>query len=68
MNCHTGTVGSPVEILRVSHEVERDQAADLGRRRAGRDQAAVELGPGRDAGGGPVGREHDPADAGRGAG
>ena len=41
VNCHTGTVGSPVEILRVSHEVERDQAADLSRRRAGRDQAAV---------------------------
>ena len=41
VNCHTGTVGSPVEILRVSHEVERDQVADLGRRRAGRDQAAV---------------------------
>ncbi len=42
VNCHTGTVGSPVEILRVSHEVERDQAADLGRRRSGRDQAAVD--------------------------
>ena len=42
VNCHTGTVGSPVEILRVSHEVERDQAADLGRRRAARDQAAVD--------------------------
>ncbi|HEX3390292.1 MAG TPA: methylmalonyl-CoA mutase family protein [Streptosporangiaceae bacterium] len=41
VNCHTGTVGLPVEILRVSHEVERDQAADLGRRRAGRDEAAV---------------------------
>jgi methylmalonyl-CoA mutase N-terminal domain/subunit len=41
VNCHTGTVGLPVEILRVSHEVERDQAADLGRRRAARDQAAV---------------------------
>src|SRR5258705_634362 len=42
VNCHTGTVGQPVEILRVSHEVERDQAAELGRRRAGRDQAAVD--------------------------
>jgi methylmalonyl-CoA mutase N-terminal domain/subunit len=42
VNCHTGTVGTPVEILRVSHEVERDQVADLGRRRAGRDQAAVD--------------------------
>jgi methylmalonyl-CoA mutase N-terminal domain/subunit len=42
VNCHTGTVGTPIEILRVSHEVERDQAADLGRRRSGRDQAAVD--------------------------
>ena len=42
VNCHTGTVGSPVEILRVSHEVERDQAAELGRRRAGRDQETVD--------------------------
>ena len=29
MNCHTDTVGTPVEILRVSHEVERDQVRDL---------------------------------------
>ena len=42
VNSHTGTVGTPVEILRVSHEVERDQVADLGRRRAGRDQVAVD--------------------------
>ncbi len=42
VNVHTGTVGSPVEILRVSHQVEREQAAELGRRRAGRDQAAVD--------------------------
>jgi len=42
VNVHTGTVGSPVEILRVSHQVELDQAAELGRRRAARDQAAVD--------------------------
>ncbi|HTT54238.1 MAG TPA: methylmalonyl-CoA mutase family protein [Streptosporangiaceae bacterium] len=42
VNVHTGTVGSPVEILRVSHQVERDQSAELGRRRAARDQAAVD--------------------------
>jgi methylmalonyl-CoA mutase N-terminal domain/subunit len=42
VNVHTGTIGSPVEILRVSHQVERDQAAELGRRRAARDQAAVD--------------------------
>jgi len=41
VNVHAGTVGSPVEILRVSHQVERDQAAELDRRRAARDQAAV---------------------------
>ncbi len=42
VNVYTGTVGSPVEILRVSHQVERDQAAELGRRRAARDQTAVD--------------------------
>jgi len=46
VNCHTGTVGLPVEILRVSHEVERDQVAELARRRAARDQAAVDAGLG----------------------
>ena len=34
VNCHTDTVAEPLEILRVSHEVERDQVAQLGRRRA----------------------------------
>jgi methylmalonyl-CoA mutase N-terminal domain/subunit len=42
VNCHTGTVGQPVEILRVSHEVERDQVAELARRRAERDAGAVD--------------------------
>jgi len=42
VNTYPGTVGQPVEILRVSHEVERDQVAELARRRAGRDQAAVD--------------------------
>jgi methylmalonyl-CoA mutase N-terminal domain/subunit len=41
VNCHTGTDGQPVEILRVSHQVERDQVAELARRRAARDAAAV---------------------------
>jgi methylmalonyl-CoA mutase, N-terminal domain len=41
VNCHTGTAGQPVEILRVSHQVERDQAAELARRRGARDAAAV---------------------------
>jgi isobutyryl-CoA mutase large subunit len=41
VNCYQGTAGQPVEILRVSHQVERDQVAGLARRRAGRDQAAV---------------------------
>jgi methylmalonyl-CoA mutase N-terminal domain/subunit len=35
-------VGQPVEILRVSHQVERDQVADLARRRAERDAGAVD--------------------------
>src|SRR6185312_12356027 len=42
VNAYTSTVGQPVEILRVSHEVERDQVAGLARRRAGRDQAVVD--------------------------
>jgi methylmalonyl-CoA mutase N-terminal domain/subunit len=42
VNCYPDTVGQPIEILRVSHEVERDQAAALARRRAERDGAAVD--------------------------
>ena len=42
VNCHPETVGLPVEILRVSHEVERVQARELAARRQGRDQAAVD--------------------------
>ena len=42
VNCYTGTVGQPVEILRVSHQVERDQVAEQARRRAARDAAAVD--------------------------
>jgi methylmalonyl-CoA mutase N-terminal domain/subunit len=42
VNCYPGSVGQPVEILRVSHQVERDQVAELARRRAARDQAAVD--------------------------
>ena len=42
VNCHTDTVEKPVEILRVSHEVERAQVRDLARRRGERDQQAVD--------------------------
>jgi len=42
VNCYLDTVEKPVEILRVSHEVERDQARELAARRAGRDQAAAD--------------------------
>ena len=41
VNCHTDTVEKPMEILRVSHEVERAQVRDLASRRAERDQGAV---------------------------
>jgi methylmalonyl-CoA mutase N-terminal domain/subunit len=41
VNCYTDTVEEPVEILRVSHEVERAQVGDLAQRRAARDQNAV---------------------------
>jgi len=42
VNVHTSTVESPLEILRVSRQVERDQRAQLGQRRAARDEAAVQ--------------------------
>jgi methylmalonyl-CoA mutase N-terminal domain/subunit len=42
VNCYPGSAGQPVEILRVSHQVERDQVAGLARRRAAREQAAVD--------------------------
>ena len=42
VNVHTATVSGPLEILRVSHEVEREQCAALAQRRARRDTAAVQ--------------------------
>src|SRR5580658_1847530 len=42
VNCLTDTVGEPVEIMRVSHEVEREQVHELAERRQARDQAAVD--------------------------
>jgi len=42
VNCHTESVTSDLEILRVSHEVEKAQVALLERRRADRDEAAVQ--------------------------
>jgi len=42
LNCYPDTVGQPMEILRVSHQVERDQVAELARRRAARDAGAVD--------------------------
>jgi methylmalonyl-CoA mutase, N-terminal domain len=42
VNDHTDTVAEPLEILRISPEVEREQVAVLARRRAERDQRAVD--------------------------
>ncbi|MGD0603488.1 MAG: methylmalonyl-CoA mutase family protein [Streptosporangiaceae bacterium] len=42
VNCHTHTVAQPLEILRVSADVEREQVEEITRRRAARDQAAVD--------------------------
>ena len=42
VNVHTGTVTKPLEILRVSHEVEVQQCASLRDRRAARNNAAVD--------------------------
>jgi methylmalonyl-CoA mutase N-terminal domain/subunit len=42
VNVHTPTVAKELEILRISHEVELAQRAALAKRRAERDQAAVD--------------------------
>ncbi|MFI6581983.1 methylmalonyl-CoA mutase [Embleya sp. NPDC050493] len=41
VNCHEGSVTGDLEIMRVSHEVERDQVSALAVRRGARDEAAV---------------------------
>jgi methylmalonyl-CoA mutase N-terminal domain/subunit len=41
VNCYTDTVERPVEIMRVSHEVEIEQVRALHERRADRNEAAV---------------------------
>ncbi|CCH78804.1 Putative Methylmalonyl-CoA mutase [Nostocoides japonicum T1-X7] len=41
VNVHEASVSHELEILRVSHEVEREQVAVLGRRKATRDEQAV---------------------------
>jgi methylmalonyl-CoA mutase N-terminal domain/subunit len=42
VNCHAQSIEEPLEILRVSHEVEREQNRILASRRTDRDQAAVD--------------------------
>jgi isobutyryl-CoA mutase large subunit len=42
VNVNTDTVAEPLEILRISPEVEREQVGTLGRRRAQRDQRVVD--------------------------
>ncbi|GAA1967156.1 acyl-CoA mutase large subunit family protein [Kitasatospora viridis] len=41
VNCYPGSVTKELEILRVSHEVEREQVRVLADRKAARDEAAV---------------------------
>jgi methylmalonyl-CoA mutase N-terminal domain/subunit len=41
VNVHTADVDAPLEILRVSHEVETEQVRELGVRKAQRDEAQV---------------------------
>ncbi|HEX6447631.1 MAG TPA: methylmalonyl-CoA mutase family protein [Streptosporangiales bacterium] len=41
VNTHQGSVTAPLEILRISHEVEREQNRTLAERRAARDDAAM---------------------------
>jgi methylmalonyl-CoA mutase N-terminal domain/subunit len=47
VNTLLGDVGEPLEILRVSHEVELEQRDVVAKRRASRDQAAVDEAIGR---------------------
>jgi len=42
VNVHTDTIETPLEILRISHAVERDQVAALTARRDARDRGAVD--------------------------
>jgi methylmalonyl-CoA mutase N-terminal domain/subunit len=42
VNVHTTTIEQPLEILRVSHEVETEQNRVLGERRTARDEGVVE--------------------------
>ena len=49
VNVHHGSVTGDLEILRVSHEVEREQVRVLGDRKAARDDAARAVRAGRDA-------------------
>ena len=42
INCHEASVTDDLEIMRVSHEVETEQVADLAKRRSGRDQTVVD--------------------------
>src|SRR5450432_3327468 len=42
VNAYTDAVEPPLEIMRVSHDVEREQCAVLAARRAARDQGAVD--------------------------
>jgi methylmalonyl-CoA mutase N-terminal domain/subunit len=42
VNVHTSDVDAPLEILRVSHEVETEQVRELVDRRGGRDEARVQ--------------------------
>jgi len=42
VNVHTSSVEDPLEILRVSQQVERDQRSQLANRKAGREEATVQ--------------------------
>ncbi len=42
VNCHTDSIEEPLEILRISHEIEREQRRVVAQRRARRDPARVE--------------------------
>ena len=68
VNVHKDSVTSELEILRVSHEVERDQVRELAERRTGRDEAAIAKAIEEMLDRRPRGHQHDPGHAGGRAG
>ena len=68
VNVNTDSISRPLEIMRVSHDVEIDQVAALAARRTARDEPAVQAALAAHGRRGAHGPEPGAADAGRGPG